>query len=92
MRKIIFLTLMTFVLLNLTAMVANAEVEHDKDIINVINEFIPSNSSLISPEHPVSTRPFQLYDFNHDGNDEVIINYKLKAKEQPSPSQFGAIV
>jgi hypothetical protein len=93
MRKIIFLTQMIFVLLNLTAMVANAEVEkHDKDIINVVNEFIPSNSSLISPEHPVSTKPFQLYDFNHDGNDEVIINYKLKAKEQPSPSQFGAIV
>jgi hypothetical protein len=88
-----FLTLMIFVLLNLTAMFANAEEEKiDKDLIKVINEFIPSNSSLISPEQPVSTEPLQLYDFNHDGNKEIIINYKIKAKEQPSPSQFGAII
>lgn len=93
MRRIMFLTLITLVFLNLTAIPANAEGEKlDKDLIKVINNFIPTNSSLISSEQPVSTEPFQLYDFNHDGNKEIIINYKIQAKKQPSPSQFGAII
>jgi hypothetical protein len=92
MRIILFLAIMVSVLFNITTNLANAEEvkKNHKNLTNVINKFIPSNSTLISPKQPASTKPFQFYDFNHDGNDEVIVNYKLKAKELPS--QYGVIV
>lgn len=84
---------MIFLLLNLATIFANAEVEKlDKDLIKVINEFIPSASQLVSPEEPKSTKPYQFYDFNQDGQEEIIITYEIKAKEQPNPSQYGVIV
>jgi hypothetical protein len=89
MKKIFILTVIVIVLLNIPKNITNA-VYNAKDLTNVINEFIPSNSTLVNPDQPLSTKPFQLYDFNNDGIVEVIVNYKLKTKEQPS--QFGAIV
>jgi hypothetical protein len=77
---------------NQAPLFVNAEEKTDEDLIKIINKFVPSNSSLVSPEHPASTKPFQLYDFNNDGYKEMIVNYQLKAKEQPSPSQFGVII
>ncbi|OZM58714.1 hypothetical protein CIB95_03860 [Lottiidibacillus patelloidae] len=89
MKKILILTVIVIVLLNIPKHISNA-VKNDKDLTTVVNESLPSNSTLIRPEQPLSTKPFQLYDLNNDGIDEVIVNYKLKTKEQPS--QFGAIV
>ncbi|MFJ7731230.1 hypothetical protein ACIQXF_04975 [Lysinibacillus sp. NPDC097231] len=51
---------------------------------------MPSNASLISPENPFSTQPIQLYDFDHDGQKEIIVTFKIDAKDQFT--QFGSIV
>jgi hypothetical protein len=60
--------------------------------MKITKEFVPSNSLLVSPEEPVSTKPVQFYDYNKDGQKEIIITFEIRAKKQPSPSQFGAIV
>ena len=60
--------------------------------MEIINEFVPPNSILVSPEEPKLTKPYQFYDFNQDGLEEMIITFKIKAKEQPNPSQYGVIV
>ncbi|MFB7159853.1 hypothetical protein [Lysinibacillus sp. NPDC056232] len=60
--------------------------------MKIVSRFMPSNASLVSPENPFSTLPIQLYDFDHDGQKEIIFTFKIKAKNQPTPSQFGSIV
>ncbi|WP_164670098.1 hypothetical protein [Virgibacillus doumboii] len=92
MRKVIFLSLMMTVMLNLIAMSTSAEEKRNKDLIEMINAFIPANATLVSPEQPASTELLQLYDFDDDGSEEIIFTYELKAEEQPSPSQHGAII
>ncbi|UOQ92242.1 hypothetical protein MUO14_17395 [Halobacillus shinanisalinarum] len=95
MKKIMLFTLLVlviFVILNLPPVFTHAEEKRNEDLMKIIKEFVPSNSFLISPKEPVSTKPFQLYDLNEDGQEEIIITFEIKAKAQPSPSQFGAIV
>lgn len=78
--------------INFISITIHANEDQKKDLMKIVKAFMPSNSSLISPEKPSSTQPIQLYDFNHDGQKEIIFTFEIKAKEQPSPSQFGAIV
>lgn len=58
----------------------------------IAKKFIPSNSVLVSPKKPLSTPPIQLYDFNQDGQKEMIVTFEIKAKEQPAPSRYGVMV
>jgi hypothetical protein len=81
-----------FVILNLSTKFVQADTEQKKEMIKIANEFIPPNSLLVSPEHPYFTQSIQEYDFNHDKQKELIITFEVKGKEQPSPSQFGAMV
>lgn len=60
--------------------------------MKIVSRFMPSNASLISPENPFSRLPIQLYDFDQDGQKEIIFTFEVKAKNQPSPFQFGSIV
>ncbi|WP_079529533.1 hypothetical protein [Halobacillus hunanensis] len=92
MNKIMLFTLLVIVILNLPPVFTHAEEKRNEDLMKIIKEFVPSSSLLISPKEPVSTKPFELYDLNEDGQEEIIITFEIKAKEQPSPSQFGAIV
>lgn len=64
----------------------------DDTLTKVVQRFLPPNATLVSPERPFSTSPILLYDFDHDGQKEAIVTYEVKAKEQPSPSQFGVMV
>ncbi|WP_108672536.1 hypothetical protein [Peribacillus acanthi] len=89
MKKIIVLTLLVSVILNLSPIFTHAE---NKELMKIFKEFVPPNSILISPNEPKSTKPYQLYDFNQDGQEEIIITFEIKAKEQPIPSQYGVIV
>lgn len=67
MKKIMLFSLLGFVILNISPIFGNAEEEHNEDPMKIIKEFLPSKSLLVSPEEPVSTKPFQLYDFDQDG-------------------------
>jgi hypothetical protein len=92
MKKIMLFSLLAFVILNISPIFGNVEEKHNEDPMKIIKEFLPSKSFLVSPEEPVSTKPFQLYDFDQDGQKEIIITFEIKARVQPSPSQFGVIV
>ncbi|MGW9018788.1 hypothetical protein, partial [Priestia megaterium] len=61
-------------------------------LMKIVENFKPSNAILIKADRPSSAKPIQFYDFNHDGQKEIIITYEIKAKEQPSPSQFGVMI
>ena len=92
MKKILLFTILVSVILNLSPIFTDAEEKLNKDLMKIINEFVPPNSILVSPEEPKSTKPYQFYDFNQDGLEEIIITFEIKAKEQPNPSQYGVIV
>ena len=92
MKKFLLLTVLVSVILKLSPIFTHAEEKLNKDLMKMINEFVPSNSLLVSPEEPKSTKPYQFYDFNQDGEEEIIITFEIKAKEQPNPSQYGVIV
>jgi hypothetical protein len=92
MKKILLFIILTSVILHLSPIFTNAEVKLNKELEKIIYEFIPPNSKLVSPEKPKSTKPYQFYDFNKDGQEEIIITFEIKAKEQPNPSQYGVIV
>lgn len=92
MKKIILFTILASVILNLSPILTHAEGKLNKDLMKIINKFVPPNSILLSPEEPKLTKPYQFYDFNQDGQEEIIITFEIKAKEQPNPSQYGVIV
>ncbi|WP_180955291.1 hypothetical protein [Peribacillus deserti] len=92
MKRILLFTILATVISNLSPIFAHSEEKLNKELMEIINEFVPSNSKLVSPEEPKSTKPYQFYDFNHDGQEEIIITFETKAKEQPNPSQYGVIV
>ncbi|WP_318508775.1 hypothetical protein [Bacillus sp. T3] len=89
MKKIILFTILVSVILPIFT---HSKEKSNKDLIKIINEFVPPNAILVSPEEPKLTKPYQFYDFNQDGQEEIIITFELKAKEQPNPSQYGVIV
>ncbi|TCN19737.1 hypothetical protein [Mesobacillus foraminis] len=92
MRKILLFTILLSVILNISPIFTHAEVNLKKDLMKVINAFLPPNSTLVIPKEPKSIKPYQLYDFNQDGHEEIIFTFEIKAKDQPNPSQFGVIV
>lgn len=81
--------LLTITLLHLSSIYVHANTENQKKIVK---QFIPSNSILVSPKKPFSTSAIQLYDFDQDGQKEMIVTFEIKAKEQPAPSQYGVVV
>jgi hypothetical protein len=92
MKRILLFTILATVILNLSPIFTRAEEKLNKDLMKIINEFVPPNSLLVSPEEPKPTKPYQFYDFNQDGQEEIIITFEIKAKEQPNPSQYGVFV
>ncbi len=92
MKRIVLIILTVLVSFNLSLSSIEAKENSNEYIITTINRFIPKNAVLVSPEEPKSIKPYQFYDFDQDGQEEIIITYEIKAKEQPNPSQYGVIV
>jgi hypothetical protein len=92
MKKIILFTILISLILNFLPTLTNAEEKITKDPMTIINKFIPPYRIMVSHEEPKSTKSYQFYDFNQDGQEEIIFNYEIKTKEQPTPSQYGVIV
>lgn len=88
--KIMLIILLSLGILNSSSILILANENQTENPIKIVKEFIPSNSQLVSPENPFSTKPIQLYDFNQDGQKEIIVTFQMKATEQPS--QFGVII
>lgn len=92
MKKIMLPTLLLLFAVSFSPIFVQANEKQKEDLMKIVSRFMPSNASLISPENPSSTLPIQLYDFDHDGQKEIIFTFIIRAKSQPSPSQFGSIV
>ncbi|AMM93227.1 hypothetical protein UP17_12515 [Peribacillus simplex] len=92
MKKIMLFILLSSLLLNLSPIIVQADKKLNKELMKIVNEFKPSNSLIVSPDKPFPTKSIKLYDFNQDGRKEIIVTFEVKAKEQPSPSQYGAMV
>ena len=92
MKRILLFTILATIISNISPIFTHAEEKLNKDLMEIINEFVPPNSLLVSPEESKSTKPYQFYDFDQDGLEEIIITFEIKAKEQPNPSQYGVIV
>ncbi|MBK3494126.1 hypothetical protein JFL43_04485 [Viridibacillus sp. YIM B01967] len=92
MKKIMLLLLLSVVTLNNNSLFVHAKENQKNDLMKIVNGFMPSNALLVSPKKPFSTQPIQLYDFNHDGQKEIIFTFEIKAKKQPAPSQYGVII
>ncbi|MDM5294650.1 VCBS repeat-containing protein [Peribacillus simplex] len=92
MKKIILFILLSSLVLNLSPIIVQADKKLNKELMNIVNEFKPSNSLIESPDKPFPTKSIKLYDFNQDGRKEIIVTFEVKAKEQPSSSQYGAMV
>ena len=92
MKKILVFTILVSVILYLSLTFTHAEVKVNKDPMKIINKFLPPKSKLVSPKEPKSTKPYQFYDFNQDGQKEIIFTFEIKAKEQQNPSQYGVII
>lgn len=92
MKKLMLLTLLLLFVVSFSPIFVHANENQKEDLIKIVSRFMPSNASLISPENPPSTLPIQFYDFDHDGQKEIIFTFEIKAKNQPSPSQYRSIV
>ncbi|MGE7695126.1 hypothetical protein ACQKNC_13595 [Lysinibacillus sp. NPDC094177] len=92
MKKLMLLTLLLLFVVSFSPIFVYANENQKEDLIKIVSRFMPSNASLISPENPSSTLPIQFYDFDHDGQKEIIFTFEIKAKNQPSPSQYRSIV
>ncbi|MEI4832150.1 hypothetical protein WAX78_22455 [Bacillus sp. FJAT-53711] len=90
--KIMLVILLSLRILNPSSILIFANENQKENLMKIVKEFKPSNSLLVSPENPFSTKTIQLYDFNQDGQKEIIATFQIKAKEQSSPSQFGVMV
>ncbi|MEA0553083.1 hypothetical protein U1P98_05075 [Lysinibacillus irui] len=82
MKKIILFTLLSLPFVNFCLISVYANENENNDLIKIVQAFKPLNSVLISPEKPFSTYPIQLYDFNKDGQKEIIFTFEIKAIEQ----------
>ncbi|MGG2027493.1 hypothetical protein AB1282_17485 [Gottfriedia sp. S16(2024)] len=91
MKKIIQFTLL-FVALNLSPIFVLADEQPNKELMKIVKEFTPSNALLVTPKKPLYASSIQPYDFNQDGQKELIVTFKIKAKVQPSPSLYGVMV
>ncbi|MET3408589.1 hypothetical protein ABIC59_006109 [Priestia aryabhattai] len=90
--KMTLIILLIFGGMNFSSILVRAEQIQGPSLLKIVEDFKPSNAILIKADRPSSAKPIQFYDFNHDGQKEIIITYEIKAKEQPSPSQFGLMI
>jgi len=90
--KMILIILLIFGGITFSSIPVWAEQIQGPSLMKIVENFKPSNAILINADRPSSAKPIQFYDFNHDGQKEIIITYEIKAKEQPSPSQFGVMI
>lgn len=92
MKKIMLLTLWLLFAISFSPILVHASENQKEDLMKIVSRFMPLNASLRSPENSYPTLPIQLYDFDQDGQKEIIFTFKMKAKNQSSPCQFGSIV
>ncbi|MGV6998577.1 hypothetical protein ACWA2C_07625 [Priestia megaterium] len=90
--KMALIILLIFGGMNFSSILVPAEQIQGPSLMKMVEKFKPSNAILIKAHRPSSAKPIQFYDFNHDEQKEIIITYEIKAKEQPSPSQFGVMI
>lgn len=90
--KIMLIVFLTFGAINHHSIFVHADQERDKGLMKMIKKYIPQSALLVSPDEPAATSPIQFYDFNQDGQKEIIVTFEMKAQQQPSPSHYGVIV
>lgn len=64
---------------------AAEKIDHSKDIVK---PFLPANSELAEAKEPLETNAIQQYDFDRDGQAELIVTFKVIGE----PIQLKAVV
>lgn len=88
LRIISLLSALVFIVLNFSCELVNAEMDLDNEYKEVIKEFLPKNAELIEPKSSKQTQPIQQYDFDKDGQSELVVTYK----EMGEPNRLKAMV
>ncbi|PAV28255.1 hypothetical protein CIL05_17975 [Virgibacillus profundi] len=76
MKMIRFIIILLTVFICSTIEVHAAERQKDPD--EIVKDFLPVNSELVKAEEPVGTKAIQRYDFDSDGQAELIVTFKEK--------------
>jgi hypothetical protein len=79
--------LLLFTCFTLSSKFVNANESQTNEYTKIVHEFLPSNSELVEPEEP-SDSPIQQYDFDQDGQNELIVTYRIKGE----PNRLKAIM
>ena len=81
--KMILIILLIFGGMNFSPVLVRAEQIQGPSLMKMVEDFKPPNAILVKADRPSSAKPIQFYDFNHDGQKELIITYEIKAKSNP---------
>jgi hypothetical protein len=77
MKRILLILLILFVIPSLTSKSVSANVKQNQNLFKIVMKFLPANSALVKAEKPVSGSAIQQYDFDHDGQKEIVITFKV---------------
>ena len=88
MRKISLSILIFLTTFHLSIVPSHADINQTKKLIKIVKEFAPSNSELVKPKQPLSAKSIQQYDFDNDGQNELVVTFK----EIGEPNQLMAMV
>jgi hypothetical protein len=88
LRKISLIIAMLITIPNLSSELINAEIKLDKEHNKIVSEFLPTNSELVEPKKPLHAKSIQQYDFDRDGQNELVVTFKEKGE----PNQLKAMM
>lgn len=68
------------IIILLTAFICSTvhAAEKPKDPAGIAEEFLPANSELVKAEEPADTKAILRYDFDKDGQDELVVTFNEK--------------
>jgi hypothetical protein len=71
-----------------TGELAFAKMNENMQYEKIVRSLLPSNSELAEPHEPKNTPPIQQYDFDQDGQNELVVTFKQKGE----PTQLKAMM
>lgn len=78
LRKYLFVCAAIFIFLKSPNHFVFAQLNLTNELEEVVAPFLPKTAELIEPTSPLQTRPILPYDFDQDGQKELVVIYKEK--------------
>ncbi|MEH7225275.1 hypothetical protein V7112_15810 [Bacillus sp. JJ1566] len=76
MRLLMLLIISIVVFCHIPSALVHASTQMDKEYSKVIKHFLPKDAELLKPHSHTQTQPVQAYDFDQDGQKELIVPFK----------------